>query len=420
MRIILQIKEITFLLIVLLIAFNISVQATTPTASIAVASTETTQTYKPAFKVSGYIHAEYQWGQPEATLKIGSPNENLSKSFSRIGMRRGFMRAMLEYHVASGVFSANITERGVGLQELFLNIKTPLPQGSGIRMGVFDRPFGFEIGYSSALRESPERSIIIRTLFPDDRDLGAMVILSAPERSAWSFLKLEAGLFAGNGIKPETDSYKDFIGHLSASKQWNRFDLQGGISYYDGGVYQGTNNVYKMEGKSFVLNSNESNIGKFAKRRYLGLDAMAVLRTNIGTTKLRTEYIGGVQPSQEFRTQSPNSALLPDYDTYIRRFNGGYLLILQQLGKLPVSAIFKYEWYDPNTNVADNDIGQGNTNASDISRDIIALGLLGDLNKNIRFTAYFEINGNEQSQNLAGYNRNIMDNAFTFRTQYRF
>ncbi len=414
-------KKTIFALLSLVIVLNISAQELSFVDSVrGVKIDAAKQNLKPTFNVIGYIQAEFQWGQPEATLKIGSPNENSSEAFSRIGVRRGFARSMYDSRVASGVLSVNVSEQGISLQEAFLDIKHPMPQGSIIRMGVFDRPFGYEIAYSSGLRESPERSIIIRTLFPDDRDLGAMVLLRAPDKSALNFLKLEAGFFAGNGIKAETDNYKDFIGHLTASKEWSAFDLYGGVSYYDGGVYQGTNNVYTMSGKSFVLNSDEGNKGKFAKRRYLGFDAMAVLRTSIGKTTIRGEYIGGIQPSQALRTQSPNASTLPDYDTYIRRFNGGYMLVCQQIGSSPLSALMKYEWYDPNIDVAGNDVGLGSTGRSDLSRDIIAFGLLWDLNKSVRFTAYFEINRNEQSQGLAGYNRDMKDNAFTFRTQYRF
>ena len=43
--------------------------------------------------------------------------------------------------------------------------------------GVFNRPFGHEIGYSTSGLESPERATIIQYFFPDERDLGAMLTL---------------------------------------------------------------------------------------------------------------------------------------------------------------------------------------------------------------------------------------------------
>lgn len=377
-------------------------------------------TNKASLKVVGYAQAEYQWGEPDANLRVGTANENTQKPFNRIGLRRGFIRAVYGNNIASGIFSINVGERGIIIQEAFFAIKSPWTGASNIKFGVFDRPFGYEISYSSALRESPERARIIGILFPEERDLGAMLTLKADEKSPLSIFKLEAGLFAGNGIKPETDNHKDFIGHLSAEKKWSQITLLGGISYYNGGVYQGTKDIYTMQDKAFVINSSDENIGKFAKRQYLGFDAQLVIKHILGSTLIRSEYIQGVQPSQSGSTQSPNASALPSYDTYIRNFNGGYLIVSQSIGKLPVSVVFKYDWYDPNTNVATNDIGLNNTNQSDIFRDTFGIGMFWDVNKNIRLQTYFDINRNEKIQNLAEYNTDKKDNVLTCRVQFKF
>ena len=64
-----------------------------------------------------------------------------------------------------------------------------------------------------------------------------MLHLQAGKNSPWHFLKLEAGLFAGNGIKEETDSRKDFIGHLSANKDISSdLAIGAGFSYFHGMV----------------------------------------------------------------------------------------------------------------------------------------------------------------------------------------
>lgn len=223
-------------------------------------------------KVSGYIQGQFQWGEEAASLKVGSANENPEKSFSRFGIRRGRIKFAYEHGVASAVFQLDVTEKGVGFKDAYLNLKDPWIKSLQLRAGVFDRPFGYEISYSSSRRESPERSTVFQTLFPDERDLGTMLVLQAPNTSPWSVLKLEAGLFAGNGIKQETDSKKDFIGHLSASKEWEKISFGAGLSYYNGKVYHGTANVYTMAGNGFELNDDAANEGKFAKREALGCD----------------------------------------------------------------------------------------------------------------------------------------------------
>ena len=105
-----------------------------------------------------------------------------------------------------------------------------------VRAVIFDRPLGYEISYSSSRRESPERSNVYQLICPDERDLGGMLVLQALKSAPWSILKLEAGLFAGNGIKLETDNKRDFIGHLSASRTINKVSLGLGASYYKGKV----------------------------------------------------------------------------------------------------------------------------------------------------------------------------------------
>jgi len=41
------------------------------------------------FKVSSYIQGQFQYGQKDASLKVGDTNENPDKGFNRIGIRRG-------------------------------------------------------------------------------------------------------------------------------------------------------------------------------------------------------------------------------------------------------------------------------------------------------------------------------------------
>jgi len=374
------------------------------------------------FKVSGYIQGQYQWGQEDASLKVGTSNEHPDKSFNRIGIRRGRIKFTYEEGIASGVFQLDITEKGVGFKDAYLNIKDPWFNSIQLRAGIFDRPFGNEISYSSSRRESPERSTVFQNLFPDERDLGAMIILQAPKTSPWSILKLEAGLFAGNGIKQETDSRKDFIGHLSANKIFgNHISLGLGASYYNGGVYQGTENVYSMQNTSFVLNNNESNIGKYASREYVGFDAQfSVYGETTGMTQLRAEYLFGKQPGTEKSTKSPNDSKLPEVDTYKRNFSGGYVIFIQDIGQLPFSAVFKFDWYDPNTKVSGDEVGQNGTNKYDLSQNTIGVGALWRINNSLRLQAYYEFNNNEKTNHIAGYDSNIKNDVFTLRMQYKF
>jgi len=372
-------------------------------------------------KISGYLQTQFQYGEKDASLKIGAKNENTDESFNRVGIRRGRIKFAYEEGIASGVFQIDITEKGLGFKDAYLNIKDPWFGSNQLRVGIFDRPFGYEISYSSSKRESPERSTIFQTLFPDERDLGSMITLQAPKTSPLNFLKLQAGLFAGNGIKQETDNRRDFIGHLSANKNFgNSLNFGVGVSYYNGGVYQGTENIYTMQDKAFVLNNDTTNKNKFAKREYLGFDGQLSLISLAGKTQLIGEFLLGTQPGNNSGSKSPNASTLPTTDTYIRNFSGGYIMLVQDLGSLPLSAVLKYDWYDPNTKVSKNEIGQYGTGKGDIAYNTLGLGLLWKANNSLRLQAYYEFVNNEISENIVEYKEKLKDNVFTLRLQYKF
>lgn len=372
-------------------------------------------------KVSGYIQTQLQYGESKASLKVGSINENKEASFSRMGIRRGRIKFVYEDGIASGTYQLDITENGVGLKDLFINIKDPWFGTNSLRVGVFDRPFGDEIRYSSSRRESPERCVVFQTLFPDERDLGVMLTLQARKDSPWNLLKLEAGLFAGNGIKKETDSKKDFIGRLSASKVLGDNSKLGlGVSHYNGSVYQGTENIYTMLSDGFVLNNEFTNKGKFAKRKYVGFDVQYSISSAIGMSQLRAEYLYGIQPGNASNSKSPNDSSLPKVDTYIRNFSGAYLIFIQDLGTTPISAVLKYDWYDPNTKISKNEIGKNGTGKGDIAYNTLGMGLLWRASNAILLQAYYDVISNEKSDSLVDYNEDLKDNVMTIRLQFKF
>lgn len=375
------------------------------------------------FKVSGYVQTQFQSGQKDVeSLKVGSKNQHLGEdALNRIGIRRGRIKFTYEEGIASAVFQLDFTEKGLKFKDAYLNIKDPWFRTSALRAGIFDRPFGYEISYSSSQRESPERSTVFQTLFPDERDLGVMLILQPSKESALHALKFQGGLFAGNGIQPETDNRKDFIGQLRIDNTIGKDTKYGiGVSTYLGGVYQGTKNVYTMKDKGFVLDDNEANEGKTAKRQYFGVDGeIAHKSSTIGQTKLTVEYLFGKQPGSDKSSKSPNSSSLPTNDTYIRNFSGGYVMLVQDLGRSPFSVVAKFDWYDPNTKVSGNEVGVNGTSSTDLSQNTFGIGALWQANKNLRLQAYYEFNNYEKSEHLQSIHDKKLD-IFTLRLQYKF
>lgn len=378
------------------------------------------------FKVSSYIQGQYQYGQQDAALKVGDTNENPDKGFNRIGIRRG--RIKFEYNdgIGTGTIQIDANEKGVSFRDLYIGLKDPWTKRSQVTAGIFNRSFGYEISYSTSSLESPERATIIQYFFPDERDLGAMLTLKTDITSPLNFLRLDAGIFAGNSINRETDNRKDFIGRIGAEKnagKWGKWGL--GISYYNGSVYNPTAEVYEMRNNHFIKINKDKN-GTFMKREYIGFDGQLSINSEIGTTTLRAEGLFGTQPGIEGSSKSPNysnrPADTPENALYKRPFLGYFFYFVQDIVESPFSIVLKYDSYDPNTKVKGNDIGtQGSyTTKTDLAQSTIGLGVLYRFNKHIRLQAYYEINKNEKSDLIKGYETDRKDNVLTVRIQYKF
>ena len=96
------------------------------------------------FNVSAYIQGQYQYGQEDATLKVGDKNENLDKGFNRIGIRRGRMKFEYNDGIGTGAVQIEVNDKGVSFRDLYIGIKDPWTKRSQLMAGVFNRPFGYE------------------------------------------------------------------------------------------------------------------------------------------------------------------------------------------------------------------------------------------------------------------------------------
>lgn len=374
--------------------------------------------------VSAYFQGQYQYGQKDVyKLAVGADNENYEqKSFNRIGLRRAFVSTMYQSGIVSALFTLEVRDRSIWFSDAYIQIDDPKKRGFLATIGSFNPFFGYEMSVSPSKYELAEGTWFLYNLLPDIYDIGAKLSYTAPPK--YGSLNINLSLVGGNGVQQETDSRKDFVASAYASTYENKmFQLKGGISFYRGFVYQGTENVYTMDGSQFKLSSNPSNIGKYAKRQYFDVNAQLVFNSSIGKSELRGEYVWGTQPGSKFSNGSPNSSKRPEVDTYVRDFNGGYVYFLQQLTKkMPLTFLGGYNWYDPNTKVSGNDVGLNNTTSTDIKYDMAVMGLIWYPYPAIRVQAFYEMPFNEKSINLAdvGYDKHRKGNVFTFRLQYKF
>ncbi|MDR0745390.1 MAG: OprO/OprP family phosphate-selective porin [Mediterranea sp.] len=361
-------------------------------------------------RFSGYVQTQWTWNY--AGVSTGDQND--------FSIRRGRLKAAYTNKYGEAVFQIDATEEGVKVKDAYLKLQTHTVEWVALRGGIFDRPFGYEISYSSSRRESPERSRIFQTLFPKERDLGAELIFKGPANTHFQPLTLNIGLFSGNGGQAkETDSRKDFIGHLSYTKKSDNFTCGIGTSLYAGGVRLAGNEQQKayifLDG-AFVEDT-ALKPGDYAKRQYYGFDGQIGLSSMLGMTFLRGEYLRGTQPGAKGGSKSPTGAITTDI--YVRKFNGYYLQFVQDICASKHSIVAKYDAYDPNIKTS----GNGCRNEGDIAYHTVGFGWLFRANQNLRIMCYYETNVNERVNNEqvdTKYNKNVKDDMFTLRLQYKF
>lgn len=368
-----------------------------------------------SLKFSGYVQGQWQWAESKGAAAFGDGGSFNKNSDNRFMIRRGRIKLSYRVGVVEAVVQPDFTEKGVGLKDAYVAV-TSKSKIIGGQVGLFDRPFGYEISYSSSLRESAERSRVFLSLFPNERDLGAMLNLKYKE------FTLNAGLFNGNGIGVETDSRKDFIGRLDWLKKMENAQVGAAFSYYYGGVVSPTAEHFSIKkGDGFQSIGNE--VGRPMLRQYFGVAAQYLQQWGAGTTNIRAEVLWGRQPGTFKNNNDPSgSSFGAGTDPlYLRNFLGYYAILVQDIGMSKHSVVLKYDYYDPNTKVGGNNIGElDGTGAADIAYSTFGVGYLFRWNQNLRLMAYYDMVDNEKSDNLAGYGSRIKQNVFTARVQVKF
>lgn len=404
------------------------------------------------FKVSGYIQPQYQiadsMGQPSfagGNFAAGVDN--------RFMIRRG--RIKFQYTAPENkkgiatsqyVLQFDVTERGMTIKDAYAKLTDPLIGWFSLTAGQFNNPFGYEITYSSSRRESPERGRMSQTLFPNEREVGASLTVQGPKNSRWHGLMLNAGFFNGNSAPgygvdvSDFDKKKDFSGRLGWESKLKDGKITYGVgaSLYRGGFRIDSVTVYKPGTddngvNGFVVDTRAIDNGpvlianrKFTARNYLGADAQFAIKWAGGKTTLRGEFISGEQPGSSSSTKSPNSKNPITKDIYVREFNGAYFYFVQDILKSPLQLVVKYDWYDPNTAVKGDEVGESvaganrSTGETDVRFDTWGFGLNYQFDAHIRVMAYYDVVKNETTKNLVNYTSDRPDNIFTLRMQVKF
>ena len=381
-------------------------------------------------KVSGYMQAQLRY-LPDTTGLVDSSLKNLypagefqggkfpNASKTAFHLRRARLKVTYESSLSGMVLQLDALPDKISLKDAYLWFTEPWLKSISFKAGVFDRPFGYEISYSSSSRESPERSRVFQTLFPGERDLG-FSLQYIPSDNVPPFaglFNLKGGIFAGNGINAEFDDLRDFIGRAGVVLPLTNVNLsvEGGVSGYIGAVRNRNDSLYELRNGSW--SGSDSYFLKNINRRYIGTD-LQLFYGNIpylGGVSLRGEIISGEQPGTKSSNVSPKSADPSTQPVYLRNFIGYYGMLVLNIDPLRSQLVGKYDVLDPNTELEGKEI----TNTADIRYTTIGTGLVFHLNSNVYFMAYYDRIQNELVS-VRPFTKDVNDNVFTFRIQYKF
>jgi hypothetical protein len=142
-------------------------------------------------KITGYLQPQWRYTDLINTpWSIGAVSGGAFPANTKnvFQVRRGRLKFNYDNTLTQFVIQFDAIQTGFTLKDAYLQITEPWSKSVGFQMGVFDRPFGYEISYSSSSRETPERSRMYQTLFPGERELGAKLFW-APPQGPFSFLR---------------------------------------------------------------------------------------------------------------------------------------------------------------------------------------------------------------------------------------
>jgi hypothetical protein len=386
-------------------------------------------------RISGYMQPQFQVAETKG-VKDFSGGDFAPNVDNRFMLRRGRVRFdYIHFAQKAGpsvqfVFQFDGTERGVVIRDFWGRILENKYDLFAFSIGMFARPFSYELNLSSSDRESPERGRMSQILMKTERDLGAMISFEPRKKDhPLRYLKIDAGIFNGQGLaaSADYDSHKDFITQfgLKPYPVSKTITLSAGASYLNGGFLQNTKYIYNNGlnsfGKTFTVDSATTNQGKIAPRIYYGADVQVKIKNKAGFTELRAEYMFGTQTATSANSETPAALLTGNEGYYIRKFNGAYFYLLQNIFNSHHQLGIKYDWYDPNINVKKEEIGKPGSalNATDIKYSTLGFGYIYYINENFKLVLWYEKVTNEKTQ-LSGFTKDLKDNIFTCRLQFRF
>lgn len=364
-------------------------------------------------KVSGYIQAQYQ-----KTFSLAT--EPMNNYFS---VRRA--RVKFTYEASDGikfVVQPDFAPQALSIKDAYVVLNDRWTKSFSLTAGKFNRP-NYEVEYSSSQRELPERSSVIRALYPGERAIGAKL-----EFNPQSFpLHLQLAVFNGadgltiadaakvnlnNNENKDFDNGKDVMVRATYNLSLGSFGgLDFGAHAYIGSLKSLADTTLSSDFKEVT----KVKIGDAVKRNWIGGE-FQLFADILGGMSLKGEYIAGKNATIGYKNvkavaQAPDkleAKAVSGLPNFQNNFAGYYLYLIKNLGKKNQFA-FRYDYYDPNTDVNGKDLSSAamiagfknktyekKISASDLAATTYGFALHHYFDDNLRISLAYDIVQNEK------------------------
>jgi hypothetical protein len=357
-------------------------------------------------KVSGYIQGQYQYFES----KTVQPNNYFS-------LRRA--RVKFTYEAADGVkfvLSPDFAPGSLSVKDAYVVLNDHWSKAFSLWMGKFNR-LNYEVEYSSSNREIAERSTIIRTLYPSERAIGAKLEYNPQNVPIHLQLALlngnealtivnNAGVNINSNENKDFDNYKDLMARVTYNFKLGNF---GGLDF-GGHAYYGSlksNALYTLSSDYSTIEN--VNLGDAVKRNWAGAE-FQLFADLLGGLSVKGEYLTGKNATIGYApvAAAGTTAAIPGVANFQNNFSGYYVYLIKNLGKKNQFA-FRYDYYDPNTDIKGKDVTISQytspdattlknrvSGKSDLATTTFSLALHHYFDDNLRITLNYDIVQNEK------------------------
>lgn len=356
-------------------------------------------------KVSGYLQVNFEKSESVKGF-AADPYDAKDVVTSRFRLRRSRVKVTYDGGSTQMVVQGDFSNSGFTLKDAYLEFAEQWLKLASLRFGVFNRP-AYEVEYSSSQRESPERSQVIRSLYPDERDLGAMLTVT-PEDLFTLQIAAFNSTFQGT-FKQQNPNFREFPVYFMARvrKSLNLGDLGLDLGVHGRFGSIRTNTVKSIESdmpSKGIADSTSRALGDGISRTWFGVEAQLYYDL-LGGMKILGEYIVGSDVN-ELSANGSTAARLRD-------FAGFYVMLVKNLGTEFQFAV-KYDAFDPNTAISADKVDD----AKELQISTLGFGLHNYTFPNVRLTLWYDMVSTKTNDRIL--TADPKDNLLTFRAQYKF